>query len=80
MNLLLGIHKLMRKYGKEEEQYRLSIPNVYVNYGTTDINVFIEDGIGKIQFPLGYVYKLTALSNLELFSIMDSIKKFYEIC
>lgn len=80
MNILKDITKLVYRYGDKDESYRISIPNVYVNYGVTDINLFIEDSIPKIQFPLGMTYKLTALTNVELYSILNSVEKFFNEC
>jgi len=80
MNLYTSIYKLLLKYGNEDDKYRLAIPNVYVNYGCTDINLYIDDGNLMIQFPLGYIYKLKQLTNLELFSILYNIQKFFDLC
>lgn len=76
MNCLREITKLLYQIGDKDDRYVLYLPDVYINYGLTNVNLFIENKKVFLLTESGYKYRLTELTNFENFSILYSIEKY----
>ena len=80
MNILKNVIRILYKYGDKDNDYLISLGNVWINYSSCDLNLKIKDGKVNVITENGYTYKLGGLTPLEQFSILYSLEQYIVEC
>lgn len=76
MNIKKEVSQLLHRYGNREDNFLIALPDVWLHYSTSNINILIENKEIIIKTELGYMYKFVKLYPIEQYSILLSLEQY----